>query len=177
MLDGIKSEIQNFDLQIILKYLWDGITFETFLKFLVIYFIIVWVAILVWVIKDITNRTSSILLQIFSILLILFFTPFWVFIYLLIRPGKTIFEKYYSEIEDNLEVFSSMVEDKVINDKERIHCYKCKTPLSTGFKFCPSCKIKLKWDCEWCWKLLYKWWKICPYCWNHQNKEDKKKSD
>ena len=57
MLEGIQSEFQQFDIQILLKYIWESITFETFLKFLVIYFIIVWVAILVWVIKDITNRT------------------------------------------------------------------------------------------------------------------------
>ena len=175
MLEGIQSEFQQFDIQILLKYIWESITFETFLKFLVIYFIIVWVAILVWVIKDITNRTWSILLQIISILLILFFTPLWVFIYLLIRPWKTMFEKYYWEIEDNLDVFSSMVEDKVVSDKEKIHCYKCKTPLSTGFKFCPSCKIKLKWDCEGCWKLLYKWWKICPYCGDHQKTKKENK--
>ena len=174
MLDSVKTELNNIDLNIIAVYIWDNITFETFLKFIVIYFIIVWIAILVWVVKDITNRTNSIIMQAISILLILLLTPFWIFIYLLIRPWKTIFEKYYTEIEDNLDTFSSIIEDKVKSDAEKIHCYKCKTPLSPDFKFCPSCKIELKWDCEGCWKHLYKWWKICPYCWEKQSKKEKK---
>lgn len=174
MFDSFIDKLNSIDLNNSLLYLWESITFETFLKFIVIYFIIVWIAIIVWVIKDITNRTNSILLQLLSILLILFFTPLWVFVYLLIRPGKTIFEKYYSEIEDNLDMFSEIVEQKVQSDDEKIHCYKCNAPLSPDFKFCPKCKIELKWDCSWCWKLLYKWWKICPYCSKKTRKKEKK---
>jgi len=76
MLDSVKTELNNIDLNIIAVYIWDNITFETFLKFIVIYFIIVWIAILVWVVKDITNRTNSIIMQAISILLILLLTPF-----------------------------------------------------------------------------------------------------
>jgi len=158
------NNIQNFDLNEVFKYFVDGITFEVFLKFLVIYFTVVWIAILAWVIKDITNRTNSIILQFISILIVLLFTPLGIFIYLIIRPSRTVFEKYYLEIEENLETFSNIIEDKILNDNEKIHCYKCKTPIGPDFKFCPKCKIELKWDCESCWKHLYKWWKICPYC-------------
>ncbi len=163
------------DINLILNHIWNNFTFESFLKFLVVYFVIVWIAVLVWVVKDISNRTDNLLLQILSILIVLFFTPLWVFIYLLLRPSKTMFEKYYWEIEENLDIFNSIIEEKGKWDDERIHCFECKSPLSLGFKYCPSCKTKLKWDCESCWKLLYKWWKICPYCWDHQkNKEHKK---
>ena len=42
MLDSVKTELNNIDLNIIAVYIWDNITFETFLKFIVIYFIIVY---------------------------------------------------------------------------------------------------------------------------------------
>jgi len=163
------NNIQNLNINEIFAYFIDSITFTIFLKFLVIYFTIVWIAILAWVIKDITNRTNSIILQFISILLILLLTPLWVFIYLIIRPSRTVFEKYYKEIEDNLDIFSDIVDDKIFSDREKIHCYKCKTPIGPDFKFCPKCKIELKWDCKSCWKHLYKWWKICPYCWKKQD--------
>lgn len=61
--------------------------------------------------KDISNRTESILLQIVSIFIILIFTPFGIFIYLIIRPGKTLLERSYDEIEYNLDIISAFVEE------------------------------------------------------------------
>lgn len=52
---------------------------------------------MVWVAKDINNRTRSIVLQVFCILIVLFLTPLGIFIYLLIRPQKTLFEKIFEE--------------------------------------------------------------------------------
>jgi len=131
---------------------------------MIVYFFIIWIAILVWVIKDINNRTSSILLQIISILIILILTPFGVFIYLLIRPGKTLFEKYYEEIEDNLDMISEFVEDKTKDLEKRNHCSECHTPVSLDFKFCPNCKSNLKVECGGCKKDILEGWKVCPYC-------------
>ena len=102
----------NKDLEYLTSSFYEAVTFDSFIKFAIVYFFIIWIAILLWVIKDISNRTNSIILQTFSILTILFLTPFWIFVYLLIRPGKTLFEKYYEEIEDNLEIFNHIIEDK-----------------------------------------------------------------
>ena len=155
--------------------LYDAITFEIFLKFGIVYFFIIWIAILLWVIKDISNRTNSIVLQIISILVILFLTPFWIFIYLLIRPGKTLFEKCYNEIEDNLETFNQIIEEKTKWLDEDIACPKCEELVSHDFKYCPKCKISLKNECTWCSKLLDSDWKVCPYCWVKQKKDKSKK--
>ncbi len=156
------------------KILWEVITFEIFIKFMIVYFFIIWIAILVWVIKDINNRTSSILLQIVSILIVLLLTPFGVFIYLLIRPGKTLFEKYYEEIEENLDMISEFVEDKTKDLEGRHHCLQCETPISQDFKFCPNCKVNLKIECRSCKKEIIDGWKICPYCGEKQKKKQKK---
>ncbi|MFA6079901.1 MAG: hypothetical protein WC753_00265 [Candidatus Gracilibacteria bacterium] len=64
---------------------------------LIAYIFIIWFCIVVWVAKDINNRTRSVLLQIFCILIVLFLTPLGIFIYLLIRPQKTLFEKIFEE--------------------------------------------------------------------------------
>jgi hypothetical protein len=66
----------NLDISNILEIFYEAVTFDVFLKFSIVYFFIIWIAILLWVIKDISNRTDNIFLQIISILSILFLTPF-----------------------------------------------------------------------------------------------------
>ena len=63
----------------------------------VIYFFVVWFCLVVWVVRDVTNRTRSIIFQVISILLVLFFTPLGIFVYLLLRPQKTIFEQVFED--------------------------------------------------------------------------------
>lgn len=109
----------NFSIDSIYEYLIENLSIEMVLKFMVAYFFIIWIAALVWVIKDITNRTSNIFLQLVSILFILIFTPLWIFLYLLVRPGRTLFEKYYDEVETNLSCLKWDIE-KNINKKEKI---------------------------------------------------------
>ncbi len=162
----------NIDYNLLINYLWENITFEIFLKFSLVYFFIIWISLIAWVIKDISNRTENIFLQLLSILTIVFLTPLWIFIYLIIRPGKTLFEKYYEEIEDNLDTVEDIVENKNCREDEAVHCFKCNFPVSHDFKFCPNCNIKLKKECNNCKKIIYTWWKNCPYCWvKNENKE------
>lgn len=104
------------DLVGFVTYLYGLVTFDTFLRFAILYFFIVWISVLLWVMKDISNRTNSIILQVISVLIILILTPFWIFVYLIIRPSNTLFEKYYNEIEENLDIFHQIIEDR-INDK------------------------------------------------------------
>jgi hypothetical protein len=65
------NNIENFDYLGFLGNIVSVLTFESFLKLLVIYFFIVWIAIIVWVTKDIINRTNNILFQIFSIITVI----------------------------------------------------------------------------------------------------------
>lgn len=107
------------NLNLFIENIYSSITFDFFIKLVVVYFFILWIAILLWVIKDITNRTDNVFLQVVSILIILFLTPFWVFIYLLIRPSKTIFEKYYEEIEENIDIFKEIIEERIKVKEEK----------------------------------------------------------
>lgn len=92
--------------------IWEMITFEFTLKFFIVYFFIIWIALVVWVIKDISIRTNNLFFQIIAILVILFLTPLWIFIYLLIRPRRTLYDKYYEEIEENLDIINEIVEER-----------------------------------------------------------------
>ncbi len=126
------------------------------IKLVLGYFFIIWAAFIIWVIKDITNRTTNILVQTISIFLILFFTPiFGLPIYLLIRPRTTLFEQYYEEEE--------VVED--IDDVEEFyHCPGCNHKVSREFKFCPKCAFELTTSCPSCKKRIHTDWALCPYC-------------
>ncbi|PID87467.1 hypothetical protein CSB07_01510 [Candidatus Gracilibacteria bacterium] len=158
----------------ILSSLWDNTTFEIVLKFFLVYFIIVWIALVIWVIKDITNRTSSLIFQIFSIFLVIFLSPLGLLIYLVIRPRKTLFDLYYDEIDFNLDTFGSIIKDKLEGDLEKIHCFNCKKPVGIDFNYCPYCKICLSKECYNCEKKLYSGWERCPYCGEECSKDNKK---
>ena len=148
---------------------------ELFIKLCVVYFFIVWISIIVWVIKDITNRTDSLILQFVSILTVLIGTPLWVFIYLLIRPTKTLFERYYEEVENNLDVLTSSITSKIDSvQKTLINCPNCKYPIDNEFKFCPNCKDELKYKCRSCNKKIDKTWKVCAHCWEKKPYKKKK---
>lgn len=169
------QEIINIDLSPYIQTLYDNINFENVLKFVIIYFFIIRISLIIWVIKDITNRTSSILFQMICILIITFWTPLSVFIYLLIRPGRTLYEKYQEEIEDNLDIMQDMIEDKHKVVWNTLHCFSCEHPILPDFKFCPTCKIELKKNCSNCDKVIYRNWELCPYCWEeHQPSTEKK---
>jgi len=99
-------------LDLYLESLWEIVTFEFALKLAILYFFITWIVLIIWVIKDISIRTNNIFYQIFSVLIILSLTPFAIFIYLLIRPRRTLYDKYYEEIEENLEIFNQIVEER-----------------------------------------------------------------
>lgn len=68
---------------------------NTLIRFAGIYLLVIWVSVVIWVIKDITNRSDNVLLQVLSVLTVLVFTPLGIFIYLLIRPQSTLFERLY----------------------------------------------------------------------------------
>ena len=105
--------MQKQEMHPYMELLWNTITIEFMIKFAVMYFFIVWIALVIWVARDIANRSPSRILQTVCVLLMIFFTPLGVFLYLLIRPGKSMYEKYTEEIEENLEILSDIVHDRL----------------------------------------------------------------
>ncbi|MBW7954750.1 zinc ribbon domain-containing protein [Candidatus Gracilibacteria bacterium] len=177
ILNNFLENIINFNYIGFLSNITSILTFETLLKLIVIYFFIVWFAIVIWVTKDIINRSNNILYQIFSILTVLVGTPLGIVVYLLIRPSKTLFEKYYEE--SSIEEVDEKEIDEILN-KNSLKCFKCNFDINSDYKFCPNCKVNLKKECFNCKKELSGNFKYCPYCGvseeekNKKNKKNKK---
>ncbi len=131
------------------------ISLDLILQIILGYLLIIWLACAIWVIKDITTRSTSIFVQVFSILLIIVLTPvFGLPLYLLIRPRTTLFEQYYEEtsLESLEESMSSH------------HCKNCQEELPHDAKYCSSCGHAQGLHCEACWKPLVAGWKYCMHC-------------
>lgn len=129
---------------VLFDYVFEVITLKNVIIFSVLYFFVIWISLIVWVIRDITNRTDIIYLQILSVLSILIFTPLWIFLYLLIRPSKTLFEQYYTEVENNLDCLGNDIVDKIWKKNfNTTRCDRCDSKIMEDFKYCPYCKTKL----------------------------------
>lgn len=168
-LNELLEKMIMFDYLGFLSNIFSLLTFETFLKLVIIYFFIVWIAIVIWVTKDIINRTNNILYQIFSIFTVLLWTPLGIVVYLLIRPSKTLFEKYYEEasIEEDLELDDFVEKEEMVDKKESSEkhtCLHCSYDIQLDYKFCPNCRACLKKECSACGKEINPKWTICPYC-------------
>lgn len=156
------------------ELLWNIITIEFMLKFAVVYFFIVWIALVIWVARDISERSNSLIFQSVCVILMILFTPLGVFLYLLIRPGKSMYEKYTEEIEENLEILSDIVHDRLGNvEKWSIFCPHCNEAVEHDFIICPHCHESLKHTCISCNKEIREWWTICPYCETKQTSKKK----
>lgn len=162
LVENILFWIERFFVDVVwIQNIFDLLSLDFMFKTAIIYFLILWISIIIWVTKDITNRTNSLIFQIISIIIVLFWTPLWVVVYLLIRPSRTLFEKYY---EDSL-----WDDEEILSEK----CFECKKPISRDFKFCPSCKTRVKTECKKCKSLISPKWKNCPYCWEEKSNLDK----
>jgi len=161
----ILDTINSGNVNVIVSYLWQNITLQTFIQFVIFYFVVIWISLIVWVGRDISNRTNSIFLQVISILIVLFLTPLGIFAYFLIRPWKTLFEKYYAEIEGNLDILAESITNNLII------CPSCWTQVNLHFKVCPNCSFELQKECPSCKKLVFHDWNTCPYCGKKQRQE------
>lgn len=146
-----------------IQKLWEVVTLEFMTKFFVVYFFVIWIALIVWVARDISHRSSSAFVQALCILGIIFLTPLGIFLYLLVRPGKTLYEQYYEEIENNLSVLNEIVQER-LDGGEKLHCPKCDATIEADFLLCPQCHITLKHQCHSCKKEIRESWEVCPYC-------------
>ncbi len=139
------------------------LSLDVFLKIILAYSLIIWLACAVWVIKDITTRTTSIFVQVFAILLIILFTPiFGLPIYLLIRPRTTLFEQYYEET--SLETLES-------EEIEQTRCKHCQLSIHSDAVFCPHCGTAQWTICKKCGAKMAADWQFCAACGHSQKQE------
>lgn len=151
--------------------IYESPIFEWVIKGVLIYLGVLWFAMVIWVGRDIINRTNNILFQVFVILLNIVLPVFGLILYLIIRPSKTLLEKYYDELEYNF------LSDQASGDEQ---CPKCEGAIDQDFLYCPSCAQKVKNSCWHCNHIYLSRYVVCPYCGKkekqqHEKTEQKKK--
>lgn len=130
-----------------------------------VYLFVLWVALVIWVARDVVSRTRSLIFQVASIVLVIALSIFGLFIYLMIRPPKTLLDSYHEDIER-----------KALIESEEL-CPGCEHPLPLQFRFCPTCGLEARSPCKKCRKLVSKKWPVCPYCGKRKQNEKKQAAE
>lgn len=121
----------------------------------VAYVLVLWVAAIVWVYRDIAARTRDPFSQTIAIILVLVFSLPGLIVYLILRPRQTIAEQYDRQLE---------AEALLHEIQEQATCPSCRRRIDDDFVSCPYCRTSLRSPCEQCSKALGTTWVICPYC-------------
>lgn len=128
---------------------WSFQTYDVVISSFIWVLIFLWIWSIIWVTKDISSRTTSLLYQVLS-MLITIIPFFWFMIYFLIRPLWTRDEVFWWKESLALEI---------------IQCYECWEINKISCNYCIYCWKKLKIECKEC-KNLYPFeWDYCEKCW------------
>jgi hypothetical protein len=136
------------------------------IKGILIYAGVLWLSLIIWVARDCIERSNSLIFQVFSILLNIALPVFGLIIYLIMRPSKTLMERYYEDLEYKL-----ITE----NQEEFEHCPKCDEHLQSNYIYCPECEEQVKKSCHHCAEPYKMEYHTCPFC-GKKESEPKKKS-
>lgn len=114
-------------------------------------------AILIWVVKDSSARSSSFWFQLLAVLLVIAFTPiFWLLLYIAIRPQWWKWDK--TPWRDTLfQKFQNCENCWELNQIDHLYCTSCWEALHTT---CRECQHKYS-----------KSYAYCPNCWAPQLEE------
>jgi len=85
------------------------------------YLILLWVSLIIWTTKDIISRSNNVIYQIISIILVVVLNIFGIFIYLGIRPAKTLIEKFFEDLEYETLAQASVQTPVLKDKKKRVH--------------------------------------------------------
>jgi RNA polymerase subunit RPABC4/transcription elongation factor Spt4 len=125
----------------------------------VIWAVLLWLSVVVWVYRDIRDRTRDSSLLTLSMFVVLMFFPGFnlpgLSLYLLMRPRDTLEEAYARSLEEEALL-------RELGDEGS--CPSCRRLVDKDFQFCPSCQTQLKDQCAKCERLLSFSWVACPSC-------------
>ena len=123
---------------------------------LIAYGAVLWLGIIVWIYRDIRERTRDTASQIMAGLLVVLFNIPGLFLYLILRPHETMIEAYERRLEGE-----ALIRELA---EQRRSCPSCDAPIREEFLLCPQCRTKLQEPCSGCDQTLELTWSACPYC-------------
>ena len=114
-----------------------------------------WLSLVIWTARDIRARTRDPLLRILAVLVVLVLFAPGIFVYLILRPPKTLEDEYQQTLEE--EALLQTIEDAQL-------CPGCGRRIEENWQVCPNCHTKLRKPCHHCDQLMELSWNLCPYC-------------
>jgi predicted RNA-binding Zn-ribbon protein involved in translation (DUF1610 family) len=127
-------------------------------------FLVLWIAVLVWVYRDAERRRMNGALW---ALLVFFGNLIGLIIYLIVRSDHPLPEASPASAPASSVPPGSAppVSARPASAKATPEtCPSCDKPVSVGHTFCPHCGAALRTVCPACAKPVEKDWKACPYC-------------
>jgi RNA polymerase subunit RPABC4/transcription elongation factor Spt4 len=139
---------------------WPGGSLESALRLaaivLISYALVLWLSAVVWVYRDVRNRTADQMSQLIAVVLVAVFNLPGLIVYLVIRPQTTLADTY----ERSLETEAILHELQL----QATSCQGCRRPIDDDFNICPYCRVVLREPCRNCSRLVRTSWTACPYC-------------
>lgn len=129
----------------------------------VLYFFVIWVALVIWVARDVVGRTRKLVWQVLAIVLVALLNIFGLVVYMILRPQKTLLERYYEDLEQ-----------RALAEQEEL-CPHCTRPLPLDFQYCPACGAEARTPCKKCRRLVSEVWQSCAYCGTEKPSDKTKK--
>lgn len=120
------------------------------------YALVLWLSAIVWVYRDVRNRTTDATSQLIAVLLVAVFNLPGLIVYLVIRPQATMADAY----ERSLETEAVLHELQLTANS----CQNCRRPIDDDFNVCPHCRTILREGCRSCGRAVRTSWVTCPYC-------------
>ena len=121
--------------------------------------LLLWLSIIVWVYRDIRERTRDIGLQVLAVFVVMVFFPGFnipgLALYLMMRPRESLEEAYSRSLEE--EALLREIGDEGL-------CPSCRRFVERSWRVCPFCQTQLKDICHDCQQLLSFNWVVCPFC-------------
>lgn len=143
----------------LLAFAWPGGSWQNSAKILaaalITYIIVLWISAIIWVFRDIRERTRDPFFQAMAVFVVLVFNLPGLWLYLILRPQLTLAEAYARSLEE--EALLQELEDQKA-------CPNCRRRIADDFLVCPSCQTQLKEACIKCARPLSYSWNACPYC-------------
>ena len=114
-----------------------------------------WLAALIWTIRDVRDRSDDPVTQIVAFLIVFIFNlPGWV-LYQVVRPPMTLADIYERQLEE--EALRRELDDA-------LPCPSCAREVADDYVACPHCTTALKHPCSECERAVSFAWLTCPWC-------------
>ena len=119
------------------------------------YLVIIWLASVLWVYRDIRARTRDPISHVTGVVIALVFPFVGLPVYFVLRPSETLTEAYDRQLE----------QEAILSELHSVSaCPNCRRPIQDDFMVCAHCATSLREPCTNCSQLLQFSWQHCPYC-------------